>query len=65
MKNAYSGTGGVCPVKHPLVMQQLCDTHYPFCRSCRTHYKRWMQTEPEVQKLEAEAALAEKGEIDI
>jgi len=24
-----------------------------------------MQTEPEVQKLEAEAALAEKGEIDI
>jgi len=54
MGKNYSGIGGLCPVKSKEVSAQLCRLHYPFCRSCRKHYKRWMREELEVQGLENE-----------
>jgi len=59
-KVSDGGMGGPCLVHHPDVIRQLCEWHYPYCRACRSHYKRWMKTEPEVQRLEQEAIGIEK-----
>ena len=51
-----------CPETHKLVRCQLCDIHYypgitKPCKSeaaCNNHFQRWMETEPEVQRLHQE-----------
>lgn len=48
-----------CPETHKLVVCQLCGIHYypginKPCKSeaaCNNHFKRWLETEPEVQRL--------------
>lgn len=52
-----------CPDTHVDVRNQLCGLHYypGKCENvCNRHFKRWLETEPEVQKLHDEY-LREKG----
>lgn len=43
-----------CPKTHPDVVCQLCGLHYypSKCETaCNNHFKRWLEKEPEVQRL--------------
>jgi hypothetical protein len=53
-----------CPVSNGKVNSALCELFYPYgCGSkCKHLYERWMETEPEVQKLESEAKQNESGQ---
>lgn len=51
-----------CPKTAPEIIDQLCGTHYypgigktcAMSVTCNNHFKRWMETEPEVQRIHKE-----------
>lgn len=44
-----------CPKTAPEITGQLCEIYYPYgATRCKRHFERWLETEPEVQKLHKE-----------
>lgn len=44
-----------CPKTHDLIICELCGLWYPAGGArCRNQFKRWLKTEPEVQRLHRE-----------
>lgn len=42
-----------CPNTHNKIIRQLCGIYYPYGgkSKCNKHFKKWLETEKEVQQL--------------